>query len=266
MKNEILSFLPTECPWRDTLYWFDTINSTNDHAKAMAKNGAMHGTVLLAGMQTGGRGRMGRSFHSPAGKGLYLSVILRPECAAEVLMHLTCAVAVAACQAVESATGYRPGIKWINDLVAGKKKLGGILTELSVNPKTGIVDYAIVGIGINCNHTQADFPAELQEIATSLQTETGKPVNVAQLAAALIYALQEIDRRLLTEKPAIMEKYSKNCITLGQNVVVLRAEEKRYGKAISVDADGGLTVQFTDGTTEIVNSGEVSIRGMYGYI
>ena len=266
MKNEILTFLPTECPWWDTLYWFETINSTNDRAKELAKNGAPQGTVLIAGQQTGGRGRMGRSFHSPEGKGMYLSVILRPGCNPNELMHLTCAVAVAVCQAVEKASGYRPGIKWINDLVAGKQKLGGILTEMSIDSKTGLVDYAIVGIGINCNHTPEDFPPELQSIATSLLTVTGSTVNIAKLAAATVAALQEMSAGLLAEKDTIMTHYRKNCITLGQEIVVLRSDEKRYGKALDVDADGGLLVKFADGSEEIVNSGEVSVRGMYGYI
>ena len=89
MKNKILTYLPAECPWRDTLHWFETINSTNDHAKELAQKGAPEGTALIAGQQTGGRGRMGRSFHSPASKGMYLSVILRPQCSAAQLMHLT---------------------------------------------------------------------------------------------------------------------------------------------------------------------------------
>ena len=209
---------------------------------------------------------MGRSFHSPAGKGMYLSVILRPRCDPTDLMHLTCAVAVAVCQAVEKATGYRPGIKWINDLVAGKQKLGGILTEMSIDSKTGLVDYAIVGIGINCNHTREDFPPELQDIATSLLTVTGKAVNVARLAAETVAALEKMSAGLLTEKDPMMVLYRQNCITLGQEIVVLRSEEKRYGTALDVDTDGGLLVKFPEGTTEIVNSGEVSVRGMYGYI
>ena len=266
MKNEILLNLPAECPWRDTLYWFDTITSTNDRAKEMAQDGAPDGTVLIAAQQTGGRGRMGRSFHSPAGKGLYLSVILRPGCNAEKLMHLTCAVAVAVCQAVENVTGYRPGIKWINDLVAGKQKLGGILTEMSVDPKTGNANYAIVGIGINCNHTPEDFPPELREIATSLLTVTKQPVNVAKLAAATVEALQKMNGDLLTKKDAAMHISRQNCITLGQEIVVVRAEEKRYGTALDIDENGGLLVRFADETTETVNSGEVSVRGMYGYI
>lgn len=266
MKQEILSILPTECPWRDTLYWFDTIDSTNTHAKILAQQGAPHGTIVIAGQQTGGRGRMGRTFHSPAEKGLYSSVILRPACEANQLMHLTCAAAVAACDAVEAVTGYRPGVKWINDLVANKQKLGGILTELSVDPKSGLVAYAIIGIGINCNHTQADFPPELQQMATSLQIVTGKPVHIAHMAAALICALQKADLALLKSKQAIMEAYRSDCITLGQSIVLLRAGEKRYGTALDVDENGGLIVRFENCVTETVNSGEISIRGMYGYI
>ncbi|MBQ6840459.1 MAG: biotin--[Oscillospiraceae bacterium] len=138
MKQKILQKIPTECPWRDTLYWYDTIDSTNTQAKLLAQQGAPHGTVLIAGEQTGGRGRLGRTFESCAGMGVYLSVILRPNCAAEALMHLTCAAGAAMCEAVENVSGIRPGIKWINDLVVKKKKLGGILTELSVNPKPAL--------------------------------------------------------------------------------------------------------------------------------
>ena len=146
MKQKILSQITTECPWRDTLYWYDAIDSTNTQAKNMAKQGAPHGTVVIAGSQSAGRGRMGRSFTSPPDAGLYLSVVLRPNCPAEALMHLTCAAAVAGCDAVEAVCGIRPDIKWTNDLVFGSKKLGGILTELSINSATGLVDFAIIGI------------------------------------------------------------------------------------------------------------------------
>ena len=130
MKEQIQSLLHTECPWRDTLYWYPVTDSTNTQAKLLAKQGAVHGTVLIAGRQTRGRGRMGRDFHSPADSGLYLSVILRPNCKPEQMMHLTCVAAVAACRAVYQVSGLTPGIKWINDLVLQNKKLGGILTEL----------------------------------------------------------------------------------------------------------------------------------------
>ena len=124
MKDKILHHLTTECPWRDTLYWYDTIDSTNTRAKQLAKEGAPHGTVLIAGHQTGGRGRMGRTFQSPAGAGVYLSVILRPNCEPAQLMHLTCAAGVAMMDAVEAVSGIRPQVKWINDLVIHSKKTG----------------------------------------------------------------------------------------------------------------------------------------------
>ena len=265
MKERILSALADTCTWKNSLHWFDTIGSTNTRAKEMAANGAPHGTVLIANQQTAGRGRLGRSFHSAAGKGIYLSVILRPNCNPEQLMHLTCAAGVAACTAIEHAAGYRPRIKWINDLVADKQKLGGILTELSIDPSTQRVLYAIVGIGINCTHTKEDFPKELQNLATSLLSITGITPDLASLAAALVSALWEMDRCLLTDRTRLMQRYRNDCMTLGQHVVVLRGTQRQYGKALDIGDDGSLCVQYDDGITEWVCSGEVSIRGMYGY-
>ncbi len=266
MKNQILSHLSAECPWRDTLYWYDTIDSTNTKAKDLARGGAPHGTVLMAGHQTGGRGRLGRSFSSPAGLGVYLSVILRPHCPPEKLMHLTCATAVAMCGAVQKAAGIRPGIKWTNDLVCGRKKLGGILTELSVSPATGLVDFCVVGIGINCRQTPEDFPAEIQDMAASLSMLSGRCIEPAVLSAAMIDALVEMDKVLLSEKAATMAQYRRDCITVGQEVMLVRGDLTAYGTAIDVDADGELVVRFADGTVKNVTSGEVSVRGMYGYI
>lgn len=261
MKQHILSHLPEDFPWQ--VHWFDTIDSTNDRAKVMASQGAPHGTVLIAGHQSKGRGRMGRTFRSPKGQGIYLSVILRPNCYARELMHLTCAAGIAMCDAVESVTDYRPGIKWINDLVAEGKKLGGILTELSVDPQSGMVQHAVVGIGINHSQTQEDFPNEIRDIAISLKTVTGKTVCPAVLAAAMIRSLQKMN---LSAKAEILTAYQKDCITIGKEIVLLRGEEKRYGTAVGIDEYGSLLVTFRDGTTQAVNSGEVSIRGMYGYV
>ena len=266
MKNPILNYLSTECPWRDTLYWYDTIDSTNTKAKELARCGAAHGTVVAAQHQSAGRGRLGRSFCSDAGMGVYLSVILRPACKPEQLMHLTCAAAVAACNAVEAVTTLRPNIKWINDLIIGTKKLGGILTELSVEPATGLTDYAIIGIGINCGQEPKDFPAELIPMATSLKMATGKKIPPAQLAGELICQLYAMDQQLLTEKAAIMQTYKANCITLGQDVMLNCADTVHYAKAIDLDESGALLVQFPDGSTKWVQSGEASIRGMYGYV
>ena len=209
---------------------------------------------------------MGRTFQSPAGMDVYLSVILRPQCRPENLMHLTCAAAVAMCHAVETAAGIRPGIKWINDLVWNRKKLGGILTELSVDSRTGMTEYAIVGIGINCCQQEQDFPPELEAIATSLAMATGKEIVPAKLAAAMIFHLGQMDADLLVKKSQTMDFYRKHCITLGKEISVHRSEQVRYGKAMDLDSDGCLLVAFDDGKTESVNAGEVSIRGMYGYL
>ncbi len=265
MKQKILACLPGDHPWQKHIHWFDTIDSTNTRAKEMAISGAPHGTVLIAGTQTGGRGRLGRQFDSPAGQGVYLSVILRPEYPPQGIMHLTCAAAVAMCDAVQKAAMFRPRIKWTNDLVFGGKKLGGILTELSVSPQTGLVSYAVVGIGINCTQAAADFPAPLQNMAASLSMVAGKPVDPARLAGEMISALHKMDQTL-HNKAEILSCYRSDCMTVGQQIVLLRGEQRRYGTALDVSDDGGLLVRFTDGTVETVDSGEVSVRGMYGYI
>ena len=264
MKHEILSHLPGDIPWQ--VQYYDTIDSTNDRAKALAAQGAPHGTVLIADQQTGGRGRMGRSFSSPAGLGIYLSVLLRPKCHARDMMHLTCAAAVAMCDAVQKTTGFRPGVKWINDLIADGKKLGGILTELSVTPDSGQASHAIVGIGINCCQKPADFPEDIRDIAVSLETATGQKIDRHRLAAAMINALWEMDGKLLTQKASVMEAYAKDCITLGKEVILHRNEQTFCGTAMNIDPDGGLLIRLTDGTVQTVNSGEVSVRGMYGYV
>lgn len=266
MQESIISHLPAGFPWEDRIAYFETIDSTNTRAKALAAEGAPHGTVLIAGQQTAGRGRLGRTFQSPGGMGVYLSVILRPNCLPEQLMHLTCAAAVAMCDAVEEAAGFRPGIKWTNDLVVGGKKLGGILTELSVASQTGFVQYAIVGIGINCCQKATDFAPDLQDMAISLSAAAGVSIDRGAVAAAMIRALHRMDSSLLTQKATAMQAYRADCITLGREVVLLRGEEKRYGKALSVDENGGLVVAFRDGEVQTVTSGEVSVRGMYGYI
>lgn len=262
MKAAIVSYLSSQYPWKEELYCFDSISSTNDRLREMARQGAPHGTVLVADHQTGGHGRMGRSFHSPEGMGVYLSILLRPDCPAGELMHLTCAAAVAMCDAVQNAAGFRPGIKWTNDLVYGRQKLGGILTELGLSSR-GNADFAIIGIGINCTQLSEDFPAEIRDIATSVSMITGIQADRFRLAAAMMDALWKID---LSQKDSILRQYRKDCITIGQDISLVRGESILHGKAMDVDGNGALIVAFSDGTTEAVNSGEVSIRGMYGYV
>lgn len=238
----------------------DTVDSTNDCAKDLAKQGAAHGTAVMAKSQTAGRGRMGRSFLSPEG-GLYLSVILRPRERAEALMALTAVLAAAACDAIEEVCGIRPGIKWINDLVLGGKKLAGVLTELSLT-SDGYVDYAICGIGLNCNGELAELSPPVREIATSILAETGEKTDMPALAKAICRHWVAACDTL--EDPAHMEAYRENCVTLGKTVRVLGAEVYT-AIALNVGNDGALTVQTEDGQTHRVFTGEVSVRGIYGY-
>lgn len=263
MIDSILKYLPSDHPWADRIHFFDCVESTNTLAKEMANSGAPHGTVLIADRQTAGRGRLGRSFLSPGGMGIYMSVILRYDCQATELMHLTCACGVHLCNAVESVLQVRPDIKWINDLVYHKKKLAGILTELVF---TGNQICAIVGIGLNCSQKPEDFDPQIRNIATSARMITGQQPNRGQLIAQMLRELHAMDLRLLTHKHALMAQYREDCITLGQSISILQNEAVRHGTAMDILPDGALLVRFDDGSESAVNSGEVSIRGMYGYI
>ena len=256
-----MKHLPLDFPW--DIQWYENLPSTNDLAKEYGKQNLPQCAVILADSQSKGRGRMGRSFHSPAGSGIYLSVLLRPGCDARELMHLTCATAVAMCDAVERVCGVRPGAKWINDLVLENKKLGGILTEMSLDA-AGKVVWCVIGVGINCKKTA--FPAELENIAISLESVTGTPVDRGALIAEMILALKNLSDGLPENSAAILNRYRKDCITLGKDVMVIRGDQQLPAFAIDVDQEGGLVVAFPDGTQETIAAGEVSVRGLCGYI
>ena len=264
MKDAIFNALSPDYPWADRFHYFNTVDSTNNYLKRQALLGAPHGTVAVADCQTGGKGRLGRSFQSPGGVGIYLSMLLRPDCPQEQLMHLTCAVGTAMCDALEEAAGVRPGIKWTNDLVCEKRKLSGILVEL-LNDTRGKL-CVIIGIGVNCCQQLTDFPEELRDRAGSLAMVTGRRIDRPKVAAAMMEALADMDRNLLTGKEAMLEQYRRDCVTLGQKISVVRGDEIRHGTALDIGDDGDLIVRFDDGHTEAVSSGEVSIRGMYGYV
>lgn len=250
-------------PWADTIQHFDCIDSTNTYLQQQAASGAPEGTVIFADRQTAGKGRLGRSFHSPAGSGIYMSVLLRPNCKPEQLMHLTCAVAVAVCRAIEITTGFRPQIKWVNDIVWQGKKLGGILTALCVGA-AGTVDWAIVGIGINCAATA--FPKELEGIATSLASVTEVPVDRYALCAELVRQLEYMNRDLQQKQCDYMAFYRQNCVVIGKNVHLIRGDEIRSATVLDVDDQGALTVRLQDGQITTINSGEVSLRGENNYV
>ncbi len=265
-RDAILAWLPQDHPWRDRITVLAEADSTNTRLKVLAAGDAHEGTVLIAERQTGGRGRMGRSFVSPPGMGVYLSVLLRPECPAGALMHLTCAVGVAMCDAIQDVAGFRPGIKWTNDLVGDGRKLAGILTELSVEAESGAARYAVAGIGVNCRQRPEDFPPELRDRACSLEGLLGRAVDRNRLAAAMILRLYETRAALFSGRDNLLSRYRRDCVTLGREVVFQWAGKEETGVARDVDPEGALIVELSGGKTVQVASGEVSIRGKTGYL
>lgn len=250
-------------PWQERVSVFPSVDSTNNVCKRLAAEGAPEGTAVFSAVQTAGRGRRGRTFASPEG-GLYGSVLLRPKAQPEALLHLTAMAAVAAARAIDAVSGVYPGIKWTNDLVLGKRKLCGILTELSIEAETRLVEYVVVGIGINC--APVPLPASVADMATSLAAETGRAVDRNTLAAELVKALHEMEQALFTEQAVWLREFAAHCVTLGQTVQLLRGDEVRLAHADGIDAQGALLVTLPDGSRETISCGEVSVRGMYGYV
>ena len=253
-------------PWQPLVTAVERVDSTNNACKRLAAEGAPDGTAVLTGMQTAGRGRRGRTFVSPPG-GLYFSLILRPHAQPEALMHLTAMVAVAAARAIERVSGVYPGIKWTNDLVLNGRKLCGILTELSVEGETGTLQYVVPGIGINVSQCEEDFDGDVAQIATSILRETGRRISRAELAAAMIEELDALYAALKSgDTSAYLEEYRRRCVTIGREVQLLWQDTKEKVTALDVDEEFGLVVRRENGTVETVRTGEVSVRGLYGYV
>lgn len=248
---------------RENVHRLDTVDSTNLVCKRMAAQGAPDGTVVIAERQTAGRGRLGRSFQSAQGLGLYLSVLWRPQTPPETWMALPALGAVASCRAIGRVCGLDVGIKWPNDLVYGGKKLGGILTEAVL---LGSDTAVVLGIGINVHHRAADFEGEVRDMAASLETVTGRSVSREVLAAALVEELDALRGTALDEPALWLEEYRSRCVTVGREVQVLSGGTARQALALAVDEGYGLQVRYEDGREETVRAGEVSVRGLYGYV
>ena len=262
-QREISACLRTP---RDRWQVLEEVDSTNTACKRLAAENAPDGTVVMADCQTAGRGRRGRSFASPRAMGLYLSILWRPDCSPESLLPLTALTAVAVCRAVERTGGVSPAIKWPNDLVLNGRKLGGILTELSLEGESGHIDYVIVGIGINCRQRPEDFDPEIREIAGSLDMVLPVQVKRAALAAALTEELDTLRHEVMLHPEKWLEDYRRRCLTVGSRVQILRGQERREAEAVAVDERFGLIVRYDDGKEETLRSGEVSVRGLYGYV
>lgn len=254
----IASFLRDKS-YGDKITVYKSIKSTSQTAKELATAGAEHGTIIIADCQTEGRGRYGRKFHSPAGHGIYMSLILHPQrLAFDSPTLITAFAALAVCEAIEAVTGRKPGIKWVNDIFLEGKKICGILTEAVTNFENGSIEWVVVGIGINFSTPHTLFPEELGGIAGSIFTD-GKPTAARNQLAA------EIINKLLTpEKPCnksqILAEYKKRLIMLGQTVTVTGAGKDYEATAMDIDELGRLIVKCGNGSTKALSSGEISIK------
>lgn len=238
------------------LVFYKTIDSTNNAAKLLAKNGAPHGAAVIAESQTAGRGRLGRSFHSPGGQGVYLTAILRPTQSASCATILTPAAAVATARAIEKTCGVQVDIKWVNDLYLNGKKLCGILSEAALKPD-GMLDYAVVGIGVNI--LQGELPPELIQKVTALD-QAGDEVDRARLAAAILDELAVVSEQL--DSRAFLAEYRARSCVLGKRLKVLRsADEWFWAQACDIDDQGALVVRDEQGTMHVLSCGEVSLEG-----
>ena len=231
------------------------LDSTNNRAKVLAAAGAAHGTAVIADSQSGGKGRLGRSFFSPEHSGVYLTVILRPDCAPDRAGLLTSLAAVAAARAVEKVSGADVKIKWVNDLYLNGKKICGILTEGGLGLEAGRLEYAVVGIGVNVN--RMEFPPELREIASSVGNETGISPDRNRLIAEILNELDALYSDL--ETGAFLEESRRRSNVIGREVTVIEGGKKYPAKALDIDDRGRLIIETEEGKT-CLDYGEVSLK------
>lgn len=262
-KEELESLMHTRWAGKNIVYYEET-DSTNLRIRKLGDQGAPHGTLAAADRQTSGRGRRGRTWDSPSGENIYMSILLRPQIMPERAPMLTLVMALSVAEAVRSSLGLEVQIKWPNDIISGGKKLVGILTEM--NAQIDYIDYVTVGVGINVNQTE--FPEELKSTASSLAIECGHPVKRALLVAAVMERLEENYEIFMRAEDlsGLMEKYSSMLVNRNRDVMILGAKENYRAYALGINRTGELLVRREDGTEEAIFAGEVSVRGVYGYV
>lgn len=237
------------------IHFLETTTSTNTVAANMAVNGAPHGTVVIARHQTVGRGRLGRSFSSPDGSGIYMSIILEPDSVNPIL--ITTAAAVAVCRAIEKVCRQQPQIKWVNDIYLDGKKICGILAESVTDYKSGAITHVILGIGINCSVDA--IPEELADIASAIEGD----YSINQLAAEVYNQMMILANDLRPEN--FIEDYRRRSLVIGETVSVYKGGYNTDKPGIpahvlDIDNTGGLKVIYSNGERETLSSGEISIR------
>jgi BirA family biotin operon repressor/biotin-[acetyl-CoA-carboxylase] ligase len=238
---------------------FERTTSTNDVIEKLARDGVKEGAVVFAESQTKGRGRLGRKWLSPERKGLWFSILLRPDLRPQETTQLTVASATALRRAIQNVTGLSPEIKWPNDILVGGKKVAGILTELSA--ELDRVKHVILGVGVDVNLGAGEFPPELRKLATSLKIESGRAVSRPELAAAILRELDFDYARICAGKfTAVADEWEAHCTTIGRNVTVQIGGRKLRGRAESLDDDGALLLRTEHGRLEPITGGDVTLE------
>lgn len=233
----------------------DETDSTNRVAKELAWQGESEGTLVIANVQSAGRGRLGRSFYSPAGSGIYASLILRPDLAATQALRITSCAAVAVARAIENVTALSPQIKWVNDVYVHGKKVCGILTEAGFSGQGEQMQHAILGIGVNVGTMQ--FPDELSHIATSLENEIGQSVSRSRLLAEICNEFSVFYENI--QKATFLEESKRRSFVLGKQIMVHTPDGAYEAKAVDLNEEGYLIVE-KDGIQECLYTGEISVR------
>ncbi len=262
-EAEIRSTLTTRWAGQN-LVVHDEIDSTNDEIRRLAESGAVEGTLAVAEIQTAGKGRRGRAWKSPRGIGIWMSLLLRPLFPPNRASMLTLLAAMAVNRGIRETVGVESGIKWPNDIVRNGKKLCGILTEMATEEDA--IRYCVVGIGINVN--TGEFPEEIRDTATSLYLETGSLVRRAPVVNAILCAWEEYYEQYqkTLDMSLLMDEYNAQLVNRGREVLVLAPGHEYSGISHGINREGELLVETRDGQMHEVLSGEVSVRGVYGYV
>ena len=264
LKEEVVrQYLPEEF-WPGPVFCVPSVDSTNEEAKRQAMRGIGDGALFVTEEQTAGKGRRGRVWSSPAGQDIFCSMLLRPSLPPERASMLTLVTALAAAAAFEKHGGAGCQIKWPNDVVWHGKKLCGILTEMGLEMDE--ISYVVVGVGFNIN--REDFPEEIAAMATSLYRETGQRTVRAAFLADFLREFQERYDIFLKEQSfePFVKEYASKLVNVGREVRLIRRGQGLIRRAVGVNERGELLVQDADGQTECICSGEVSVRGLYGYV
>ena len=260
---EVSSLMETDVIGRDVRY-METIDSTNLYARRLGEDGAAEGVLVVADEQTAGKGRSGRHWTTPPGSAIAMSVLLRPRIAPERISMVTLVMGLAVAKAVRELYGLDALIKWPNDVVVNGKKICGILTEMSAELMA--VNYIVIGVGINSN--MKEFPEEIRTTATSIALELGRDVSRARLIAEVMKHFETLYRSFLetSDLSGIISDYNAILVNIGRRVRVLEPGNEYSAKALGIDRNGRLLVRTDEGTVRDVYAGEVSVRGIYGYV